>query len=210
MFANNFISRIFIIIKFSLNQINTQNTMKKILIFLLILAIGACSQKEDKFVIANKQVGKITDSTRVKDLKTLFKNDSIIKKTEGEGAFEPYDEYLIYDKKQNKAILTVIPVKAGDENSKIRQVEILDNKFHTNKGINLKSTFGELKKMHKIGKIDKSFKYIVVFIDDLNATVDINKTELPLNAQNNRSIKIDETIIPDKAGFKHFVVFINE
>ena len=184
--------------------------MKKIFIFLLILTISACSKKEEKFVISNKQVGKITDSTRVKDLKTLFKNDSIVKKTEGEGAFEPYDEYVIYDKKQKTPLLTVIPVKPKDEDSKIRQVEILDNRYQTIHGIHLHTNFGELRKSHKIGKIEKTFRYIVVYVDDLNATVDIEQTELPLNAQHNRSIKIDETIIPNQAKIKHFIVFINE
>ena len=185
--------------------------MKKAIYFILIATlIAACQKEENQFVIKNKQVGKLTDTTTVAQMKELYKQDSIVKNTEGQSAFEPYDEYTIYDKNTKQALLVVVPVKVNEENSKLKQVEIKSDLFKTDKGVNLASDFGTFKKNHKVGKIDETFKYIVVFIDDLNATIDLTKDVIPLNARNDSSIKIDETLIPDQAKIKHFVVFLNE
>ncbi len=180
------------------------------ILVILTLAILSCTQKNTDFLISKKQVGKITDSTKVKDLKALFKNDSLIKNTEGQSAFEAYDEYTLYDKKTKKPVLIIVPTKPNDDNSLIKTVEIINDKFKTDKGISINSNFKDFKQSHKVGKVDESFKYLVVYIDDLNATVDIKKSELPLEAQNNPSIKVDATIIPENAKIKHFIVFIND
>jgi len=185
--------------------------MKNILFIILIMAgLTACQKEDNSYIIKNKQVGKLTDSTTVAQMKILYQNDSIVKNTEGQSAFEPYDEYTIYDKKSKQALLVVVPIKVNDENSLLKQVEIKSDLYKTDKNVNLKSNFGSFKSHHKIGRIDETFKYIVVFIDDLNATIDMPKDVIPLNARNDSSIKIDETLIPDQAKIKHFVVFLNE
>jgi len=185
--------------------------MRNIIILISILAgLTACQQNENPYIIKNKQVGKITDTTTVAQMKELYKNDSIVKNTEGQSAFEPYDEYIIYDKTGHQILFTAIPKKINDEQSVIKQIEIKSPKFKTEKGVNIQSDFGAFRNNHQIGRIDETFKYIVVFIDDLNATIDMSKDVLPLNARNDSSIKIDETLIPDHSKIKHFVVFINE
>ncbi len=185
--------------------------MKKIsFIILSILLIGACKHKDNEFLISKKQVGKINDSTRVKELAKIFSNDSIVKNSEGESAFESYDEYLIIDKKSKKPLLLIIPQETNQPESLIKQVEILSPLYHTDKGISIDSDFGAINKTHKIGKVDTSLNYIVLYLDDLNAIVDIRKSELPLRLQNNPGLKIDQTMIPEKAKIKHFIVFINE
>ncbi len=180
------------------------------IVLLISLFMFSCQKENKDFIIAKKQVGKITDSTKIKELKTIFGQDSIAKNTEGQGAFEAYDEYTVYDKKTHKPLLVIIPQKTGDDESLVKQVEILDGKFKSDKGISFNSKFGEIKKAHKIGKVDESFKYLVIYLDDLNATIDIKKNVLPLDAQNNPGLKIDETMIPDDAKIKHFIVFFND
>jgi hypothetical protein len=185
--------------------------MKKInLILVALFFIGACANKEKTYLINKKQVGKITTETKVKDLNKIFAKDSIVKNTEGESAFESYDEYTVFDKKTKEPLLLIIPNKTKDENALIKQVEILSPKYNTYKGINLQSSFGQIKKAHKIGNVETSLNYIVLYLDDLNAIIDIRKSELPLQLQNNPGLKIDQTMIPDKAKVKHFIVFINE
>ncbi len=185
--------------------------MKKIGILLFsFLLIGACTQKENQYIIKNKQVGKINDSTKVSQLEQIFSNDSIVKNTEGVSAFESYDEFVVFDKNSNEPLLLIIPEETNNPESLIKQVEILDPRYKTQKGININSSYGEINKAHKIKKIETSLNYIVVYIDDLNAIVDIKKSELPLRLQNNPGLKIDKTMIPDKAKIKHFIVFINE
>ena len=185
--------------------------MKQTLIILFaIIAFTSCEKKSKDFIIAKKQVGKITDSTTVAQMKEWYKTDSIVKNTEGQGAFEPYDEYKIIDKKDKKLLMIVVPVKTGDEASLIKYVEIKSDRFHTDKGVSIASDFGTLNKNHKLGKIDESLKNIVIYVDDLNATVNMRKDVLPLNVRNDASIKIEATLIPDNAKIKDFVVFMNE
>ncbi|HFX18069.1 MAG TPA: hypothetical protein ENK64_02895 [Flavobacteriales bacterium] len=184
--------------------------MKILSIVSLLVLLTACQNKTNEFAIAHKQVGKITDTTTVAQMKQLYQNDSIVKTTEGAGAFEPYDEYIIIDKNTKDVLMVVIPKKINDEQSKIKRVEIKSPKFKTDKGVGLSSSFGDFKKHHKIGRIDETFKYIVVFIDDLNATINMPKDVIPLNARNDSSIKVDETLIPDQSKIKDFIVFIND
>lgn len=190
----------------------TQNNsiMKYLSIIILILFVASCQTKNNDFIIKNKQVGKLTDTTTIAQMKQLYQNDSIVKKTEGQTAFEPYDEYWILDKNTKEVLMVVVPKKMNDEQSVIKEVDIKSPKFKTEKGVGLDTDFGSFKQHHKIGRIDETFKYIVVFIDDLNATIDMPKGVVPLNAQNNTSIKIDETLIPDNTKIKDFIVFFNE
>ena len=175
-----------------------------------MLIFASCQNQNNDFVIRNKQVGKITDTTTVAQMKELYKSDSIVKKTEGESAFNAYDEYTIIDKNTKKVLLVVTPQRINDNTSKISRVDIKSDLFKTQKGTNLHSNFGNFKKNQQIGKIEETFKYLLIFIDDLNATIDMSKDVLPLNARNDSSIKVDQTMIPDDAKIKHFVVFINE
>jgi len=184
--------------------------MKNFIILILLIFLVSCQTENNNFIIKNKQVGHITDTTTVAQMKVLYKNDSIAKNSHGETAFEPFDEYQIIDKITGETLLVVIPKKVNDEQSKIKQVEIKSSLFKTENGVNLNSDFGTFKTNHKIGRIDETFKYIVVFIDDLNATIDMTKDVLPLNARNDSRISIDETLIPDHAKINHFVVFFNE
>ena len=185
--------------------------LKLLVIFAFaLLLIVSCQSKNNDFVIKYKQVGKLTDSTTVAQMKQLYKNDSIYKKTPGKTAFEPFDEYHIIDKASKKELLIVIPQKMNDEQSVLKRIEIKSPVFKTEKGVGLASNFGDFKKFHKIGHIDKTFKYIVVFIDDLNATISLSKDVLPLNIRQNPTIKIEPAIVPDKAKIKDFIVFLNE
>ncbi len=176
----------------------------------LMLLIFSCQTENNDFIIKNKQVGKLTDTTTIAQMKQLYRNDSIVKKTEGQTAFEPYDEYRIIDKRTKEVLMVVVPKKMNDEQSVIKEVDIKSPKFKTEKGVGLDSDFKSFKQHHKIGRVDETFKYIVVFIDDLNATIDMAKDVIPLNAQNNTTIKIDETLIPDNTKIKDFIVFFNE
>jgi len=177
---------------------------------MIIAGFTACQTKTNDYLIANKQVGKLTDSTTVAQMKELYKNDSIVKTTQGQSAFEPFDEYTIIDKKDKEVLMVVVPQKMNDEQSVLKQIDIKSPKFKTAKGVGIDSDFGSFKKNHKIGHIDETFKYIVVFIDDLNATIDMPKDVIPLNARNDSSIKIDQTLIPDHSKIQDFVVFLNE
>ena len=51
----------------------------KNLLFALIISIlfFSCAKEQDPFLISKQNIGSLTDSTQVKDLKVVFSNDSI-------------------------------------------------------------------------------------------------------------------------------------
>ena len=58
---------------------------KKLLLFTLILAITiSCNTAPDPFLIQKNNIGLLTDSTQVKDLEAIFKNDSVVKYIAGD------------------------------------------------------------------------------------------------------------------------------
>ena len=91
--------------------------MKHILIILILLCFG-CSNDND-YSIKKGKVGKINLKTIVKDLDSLFANDSIVKRIgEGDYMFSGDDKYLIFD--SNKIhLLTLTPKQQHDLNEKI-------------------------------------------------------------------------------------------
>ena len=121
-------------------------TFQLLITFTLLLLIASCQTKTNDFIIKNKQVGKLTDSTTVAQMKQLYINDSIVKDTYAESAFDPYEEYTIFDKKTKKALLAVVPKKIEDEQSLIKRIEIMSPEFKTGQGVGLLSNFGDIKK----------------------------------------------------------------
>ena len=54
--------------------------IKPVLSFIIIAVLfTSCKREQDPFQIGKQHIGLLTDSTQVKDLKTIFSNDSIVK-----------------------------------------------------------------------------------------------------------------------------------
>ena len=109
--------------------------MKYILTILVLSCIG-CSNNAN-YLIKKGKVGKINSKSIVKDIDSLFSNDSVVKRIGGgDYMFESEDKYLIYDNLNNH-LLTLIPKQQHDANEKIETIQIYSNKFITSKGINI-------------------------------------------------------------------------
>ena len=113
---------------------------------------------------------------------------------------------MIYEK-GGKHLLTIIPKEQLDSTSTIKSVEIFDNRFKTDKGLNLSSKFAEINLSSNIDKIESSFSSATLFIDELNVTISIDKEELGLKAFSSQQVTIDQ--IPDLAKMKSFIVWFN-
>lgn len=174
------------------------------------MLMQSCQGTKGDFIISKNKVGKLTDSTKIYQMKQLYKSDSIVENMQNASAFGVYEEYTVYDKQTRKPLLTVVPVKINDSASLIKTIEIRSDIFKTAKGICLSSEFEKIQSNTKINKVEETFKYIVLYLDEFNATIDIDKDVLPLSAQHNRSVKVDETLIPNDAKMSHFIVFMNE
>ncbi|MFS4482601.1 hypothetical protein ACKGJY_06260 [Hyunsoonleella sp. 2307UL5-6] len=183
--------------------------MNKISLYTLLLVLCfcyACKKEQNPFEISKQHVGLLTDSTQVKDLKLAFPNDSIVKRIAGDEFIGNKNNIEILDK-AGKQLLILEPAEALDSTSVIETVQIIDERFKTNKTITTLSTFKEIADNYKISRIDNLINSIVVTVNNLNASFTIDKKELPSNLRVDMDLQIEATHIPDNAKIKYF--FIN-
>lgn len=169
-----------------------------------LLLIG-CNKEQNPFEISKQHIGLLTDSTQVKDLKTVFANDSVVERLlDNEFTFNRTD-IDVFDKTGN-LLLTLTPKTIKDSTSTIETIKVLDSRFNTDKGLNTKSTFGDIKNNYKISSIQNTMKNIVVFVNEINAFITIDKKELPAELQFDLNAKIEAIQIPEKAKIKYFML----
>ncbi len=178
-------------------------------LFAMSILIMSCSDSA-KFQIKKGQVGHLTPKTTIHDLKEIFKNDSIVSNLSegslGDNYFQDDDEYMIYEK-GGKHLLTVVPKEQLDSSSTIKSIQIFDKRFATESGINITSTFLDVNANSNIDKVESTFSSATLFIDDLNATISIDKQELGLKAFSNQQVTKEQ--IPDLAKMKSFTIWFN-
>lgn len=184
---------------------------KLIKIFLIVLTSALFFQcSNEKFTIAKGKVGVLTTNTTIEELDKLFKNDSIVKVLsegqKGDEYFQDDDEYYVYEK-GGKHLLTIVPKQQLDSTSTIKSIEIFDNRYKTEKGLDINSTFQQINANNTISNIETSFSSATLFIDDLNATIAIDKEELGLKGYDNQKISVEQ--IPDLAKIKSFTIWFN-
>ncbi len=181
----------------------------QILAVALLLFIVGCNNNS-KFKIEKGKVGSLTKTTTIKELATIFKNDSIVKNlsegAQGDNYFQDDDEYFIFEK-GGKLLLTVIPKEQLDSTSTIKSIEIHDARFKTEKGLSLNSNFSEINTNNNINRIESTFSSASLFIDDLNATIAIDKEELGLKEFSTQKVTLEQ--IPDLAKMKSFIVWFH-
>ncbi|GGG55980.1 hypothetical protein [Bizionia arctica] len=181
--------------------------MKKSIFSLAIITLlfVACKKEQDPFQISKQNIGLLTDSTQVKELKAVLVNDSVVERLlDKEFSFNRTD-IDVFDKAGNK-LLTLTPKVLVDSTSTIETIKILDSRFKTDKGISTKSTFADIEKNYKISSIQNTLKNIVVFVNEINAFFTIDKSQLPAELQFDTSKKIEAVQIPGNAKIKYFMI----
>ena len=182
--------------------------MNKSIISLLILTLifSSCKKEQDPFLVSKNNVGLLTDSTQVKDIKMAFPNDSVIN-YKGDTTFKiPMNMVEIYNK-EGKLLLTLTPKKMSDSTSTITNVRIEDARYQTDKNISSLSKFKDIQDAYKISKIDNLLSSLVISVNEINAQFAIDKTELPANLRYDMNLNFEASQIPDNAKIKYF--FIN-
>lgn len=180
--------------------------------FLILLSvtffITSCSNN-NKFTIEKGRVGLVNTATTITELDDIFKNDSIVKNLSegalGDNYFQDDDNYLIYEK-GGKHLLTIVPKEQLDSTSTIKSVEIHDSRFHTKNNINLNSNFSDINAYSKL-RVESTLQSVTLFLDDINATIAIDKEELGLRDFSTQNVSLEQ--IPDLARIKSFVVWFD-
>lgn len=175
----------------------------------LVLSLGflltQCAEKTDPFAIAPGSIGPLTKDVQMKQLDSIFAQDSLVKLNPIENALGTQGEVEIYDKEGNKLLL-ISPVDESDPNSKITNIQVFDGRYKTATGLGPKSTFGDVKKQYTIAGVQNAINAVVVLLKDSDIYLTIDKKQLPENIRYNYSAKIEETQIPNEATFKYFMI----
>ncbi len=181
--------------------------MKKTVILSLLISIAfvQCKKDKDPFMIKNGEIGGLSKNTQMHQLDSIFANDSIVKLDTPKDALETIGEVEVYDKKGKKLML-ITPEIDDDSASKISYVQIFDNRYKTEKGLNSNSTFKDLKANYTVANVQTMQNAIIVFLKDSDIYVTVDKMSLPEEIRYNLESDIEVSQIPDTAPFKIFMI----
>jgi len=186
------------------------NIMKKtLLVAVLAITTGflfvQCEEEKDPFLISDTSVGLINNKTQVRQLDSIFTQDSIVKLNPVENALGTQGEVEVYEKAGAKLLL-LSPENENDPNSTITTVQVFDDRYKTAKGLTKSSTFKDVKDNYTIKNVETMIGSVIVFLEDSNVYLTIDKLELPEDLRYDPSATIEVSQIPDTAKFKYFMV----
>lgn len=179
---------------------------KKVIIIALIFGLAvSCTKEQNPFEIGKRYIGNLNDSTQVKDLKSIFPNDSIAN-FESSNVFTGNNYDIEIFNSAGEKLLILSPTASKDSTATIKTIRVESAQFKTAKGISKISTFKDIKDNYKINKIDNLIGSIVITVKELNAAFTIDKNELPASIRFDRNMTIDALQIPGKAKIKYFML----
>ncbi len=182
---------------------------KALIIFgLCSVMISCATDEENPFLITANRVGALNKEVKINQLDSIFKEDSIVRQTSGPESLRSTDEIKIYDK-DGTALLSLEPLQEFDSTSTVGYIRILDSRYETKQGLTIKSTFKEVMENYNISRIENTINSAVVFLDEINAYITIEKTQLPSSLRYDTDSKIMASQIPDNARIKYFMIYWN-
>ncbi|MDP6922884.1 MAG: hypothetical protein QGH06_07945 [Lutibacter sp.] len=151
--------------------------------------------------------------TELEDLSAIFVNDSLVSPIES-GASTQTDSFFstddashtVYDSEGQKK-LTLVYEYQGDSLSKLRSVQLFGGDYHTDRGLSIQSTFKDINEHYRIDKIETTLSSAILFIDELNATIAIDKKELGLRGLASQKVVVGQ--IPDMAKIKYMTLWFD-
>jgi len=181
--------------------------MKKTLLLGAITALlfVQCGKDKDPFKIDKDAIGQLTKESRMKQVDSIFANDSIVKLNPIDNVLGTQGEVEVYDKDGNKLLL-ISPEDEGDPEAKITNIQVFDSRYKTDKGLTAASSFKDVKDNYTIGNIETTISSVVIFLKDSDIFLTIDKKELPENLRYDPSAVIEASQIPDTAKFKYFMI----
>ncbi len=181
--------------------------MKKYLLAITICTaiflINCKKEIDTTFLITKTSIGKLDKASLARDLEIIYEQDSLVKDTAKLSMGFGAKKIDIFEKGGNH-LLTLTP--SSDSIPTIENVRIQDNRFKTDRGISLQSTFGDIKGHYELGKILTSTNNILVFIKNSDLYFTIDKKELPSNLRYAVGISIEAVQIPDAAKIKYMML----
>jgi hypothetical protein len=178
--------------------------MKRLSLFsvLMLLLITSCSSSTSETLIAKNQLGLLNPDTQIEELSAVLKNDSIAE-YDLESKFDKTSEIEVFNK-EGKVSIIIEPKHVNDSTMTINEIQILDPKYETKKGLSVNSTFKTIYENYKIDNIQNSINSVIISIDEIGAYVVIDKKHLPSKLRFDSDIKIQANQIPNEAPLRYF------
>lgn len=180
--------------------------MKKPLIAFSIfsLLLFSCSKEKDPFLITSDAIGHLNKEIKVKQLDSIFAQDSLVKLGVESNMFSEVEQIEIFDKEGAKLLL-LTPEENKNPESKIIHIQIFDERFKTENGIHINSTFKEVKENYSISSIVNTMKSVIISLENSDVYLTIDKEDLP-DSFEEFGAKIVASDIPDQARFKFLMI----
>ncbi len=181
--------------------------MKKTLLIIGIvsLAFVQCGKDSDPFAIKNGSIGNLNNEIKIKQIDSIFAKDSIVKINSSPNALETQGEVEIYEK-GGKKLLLLSPDDETDPNSTIKNIQVFDSRYKTEKGLTTASTWKDVKANYTIDNIQTTINAVVIFLKETDVYLTIDKKSLPEELRYNMDLKVEASQIPDNAPFKYFMI----
>lgn len=155
--------------------------MRKLYFFAFVAMTMLSCSKQDQYLIAKNQIGELTATTPVTEIENIFSGDSIVvDEDESSELLSSEGIYRIYDN-AGKPKLKVVTALV-DSVSKVKYVDVLSHEYKTDKGLSLHSKFKDIKKNYTLDKVEVSFSSVVLYLNDVNVTVTLDKKDLGIDA----------------------------
>lgn len=169
-----------------------------------LLFVG-CGKDADPFTIGNGSIGNLNRDIKIKQVDSIFANDSIVKINSSPNALETQGEVEIYEK-GGKKLMLISPENESDPNSTISNIQVFDARYKTDKGLNAGATFKDVRENYTVDNIETTINSIVVFLKDSDIYLTIDKKNLPEELRYDPNVKVEAEQIPDSAPFKYFMI----
>ena len=177
--------------------------MKKVFVVIVLSLILIQCNSDKKYIITKNNLGEIHKNTSVAELDQLFKNDSIVKIPENSDVFYKYKVFS----KEGQRLLTISLDVNKDSVKGVSNIKIFSNLYKTEKGLTTDSTFKDITGNYSISKVDPFIEIVMVSVDELNASIALNKKDLKINEYDMRKISKDQ--IPDMAKIKYITLWFD-
>lgn len=178
---------------------------KCITAILLILFFIGCAKKNDPFSISETHIGKLSKDAYITELDSIFKEDSLVNiQKNNKFTISGKSYFEIYEKGGTK-LLSITPSTAKDSLQSIQNIQVYDDRFMTDKGISLKSTFGEIKDKYQIKNTFTTLKNVIVNLRGSDIYFTIAREDLPEDLRYGNQ-DIDQIQIPDETHIKYMMI----
>ncbi|WP_396635442.1 hypothetical protein [Maribacter sp. R77961] len=179
-------------------------SIKTIIILFSCILLTQCTEKKNSnFILSSDQVGKLNKNTLARDLELIYAEDSLVMDTVklnfGSGA----SKIKVFEK-GGAHLLTLTP--NSDSIPTVQNIKVNDPRYITDKGINVNSTFKDIKDNYQIKKIITSLNNVVILLKNNDIYFTIDKTELPASLRYKANTDIEAVQIPDTAKIKYMMI----